>query len=64
MTTPLHEITPLNEGKLDVWICAGLNKSWRVTDGNLNYGEWDALTDATTFLHLLLDGNPTMQRLG
>lgn len=44
------------------WVCGGLRRLYRVTDGTHDYGEWDNEIHARMFLTLLLEGNPETLR--
>lgn len=46
-----------------LWLCGGLTKLWRITDGAMTFGEWDDIDDARECLALLLKGNPTWTSL-
>ena len=47
-----------------VWLCAGLRKSYRVTDGDTDFGEWDDVADASPGCrHGLVSDSPPVSGL-
>lgn len=38
------------------WLCAGISKPWRVTDGQTDYGEFDCLFVARFLARMLNAG--------
>lgn len=56
-------IVPRDE-RVDVWLCAGLRRPYRVCSDTHTYGEFDRLDEAREFCRLLVAGNPdTLRRL-
>lgn len=47
-------------GITEVWIAAGLRKTWRVASWYTSFGEFMDEADARELLRLLLKGNPEM----
>lgn len=46
-----------------VWICAGIDKPWRVASESRTFGEFHEIANAQKFLWLLLLGNDDLEPL-
>lgn len=45
----------------EVWLCAGIDRPYRITSWRRDYGEFNSMDDALDFKRLLLLGNPDLR---